>query len=136
MSQSDYIKYKRITQQFSDADSLEKMPRVANESDYIGYKGFSIENTVWSQLDTFHRYIPDNYVNVFGMLKDMSNNDCLFQNYINCNGVVRPNVFMENPTVITNVSKQITTAPAIKLVKWSNSLSVTTPPNCMCDDVA
>jgi len=135
MSQSDYIKYKRITQQLTDADSLDKMPRVSNESDYIGYKGFTIENTVWSQLDTFHKYVPDNVVNVFGMLKDMSNNDCLFQHYINCNGVSRPNVMLQNPTVILNSSTNISIAPSIKIVKWNHPEKVTIPPHCMCDDL-
>lgn len=104
MSQSDYLKYKRISQELTDADSLAKMPRTTTTDRYIAYKGFTVANTVWSKIDTFHKYVPDHIVDVFGLQKDMSNNDCLFVNYRNCGKVIRPNVSMENPLVITDTT--------------------------------
>jgi hypothetical protein len=132
MSQSDYLKYKRITQELTDAESLDKMPRTTTNDQYIAYKGFTVVNSVWSKINTFHKYVPDHMVDVFGMQKDILNNDCLFANYRNCGKVTRPNVNMDNSLVISNTARVPTVKPNIKLVKWNTPDRVTIPPKCDC----
>lgn len=123
MSQSDYIKYKRISQEISDSVSLSSMPQLLNGGNYIQYKGFSVENMIPSVQNTYFKYIPDNYVNVFGMQKDMCNNECLFRNFINCGKVVRPNTDMTPAYIITRNSTKPTSKWPMKLTHWTTPIA-------------
>ena len=129
MSQSDYIKYKRISLEIHDSVSVESMPSVLNGGNYIQYKGFSVENTTPSIQNTQFKYIPDRYVNVFGIQKDMCNNECLFQNFMNCSKVVRPNTNMMPPYIITRNSAKPSSKLPMKLMHWQTPITKWTENN-------
>jgi hypothetical protein len=73
MSQSDYIRYKKIYRELKEYDSTpEKLPVVFESGKYIAYKEFSLENTILSNKTAYDKYIPQNTPVVFGMVKKCS----------------------------------------------------------------
>lgn len=73
MSQSDYIRYKKIYRELKEYDSTpEKLPVVFESGKYIAYKEFSLENTILSNKTAYDKYIPQNIPVVFGMVKRCS----------------------------------------------------------------
>lgn len=64
MSQGDYIRYKKISQELKVQS---KLPPVIESGKYTNYKEFSVENTVVNDLTEYDRVIPDNVRIVFGM---------------------------------------------------------------------
>jgi hypothetical protein len=67
MSQSDYIKYKKITNKLSE--SARKQPPVFDSSDYSSYKQYVIENIVPNSKLTYRKLIDNNSQLVFDMEK-------------------------------------------------------------------
>ena len=65
MSQSDYIKRKRLEHElksiyFNSKESI-------NEGSYIEYKDFYLINHTFSNKIQYNKLIPSNSINVFGM---------------------------------------------------------------------
>ena len=70
MSQSDYIRYKRIGNELREQKKLEP---VIDSGKYAAYKAFTVENTVTNSIPTYNKLQSADSVNVFGM---QVKNDC------------------------------------------------------------
>ena len=69
MSQSDYIKHKKIATELK----LNKQPAVFDAQSYISYKQFSLENTIKSETVSYSQLIPENKQLIFDIQYDVSN---------------------------------------------------------------
>jgi hypothetical protein len=70
MSQSDYIRYKRLHRELTEYEATpQKLPVVFDCGKYISYKEFSLENTILSVGSSYDKYIEPNVPVVFGMVK-------------------------------------------------------------------
>jgi hypothetical protein len=65
MSQSDYIKYKRIAVELKNQSK--NLAPVINGGQYVDYKAFTLENTILNTKPDYIKLTPPNSVNVFGM---------------------------------------------------------------------
>jgi hypothetical protein len=84
MSQSDYLKFKRIQTQLKDSS----FNPVLSNQDYIDFKQYSIETTVQNTGKLYNELSPSNTNIVFGMNKKLTN--C--PTFIVCNDTnTRPN---------------------------------------------
>ena len=87
MSQSDYIKFKKISIELTNSSDF---PPIFNMSDYINYEEYALENTIRNTKITYNVLTPSNKLPVYGMLKSTTNT-CA-QNYKLCkNTNQRPN---------------------------------------------
>lgn len=66
MSQSDYIKYKRVSQELKQQAEL---PPILSGQNYVDYKQFSLENSIINHVPRYDKYIPQSIPVVFGMEK-------------------------------------------------------------------
>ena len=79
MSQSDYLRYKKIYTQINDLNSKKKAniktPKVINSQDYILYKQFTLENTVKIDSDgnklKYYNLLMDDVKIIFDMEKNV-----------------------------------------------------------------
>ena len=100
MSQSDYIKYKRLANELSN--QKKNLEPVIESGKYVGYKSFTLENTIISSKPSFTKLQPQSSVNVFGM--QINNpSTCTFQLCSNTNSRVNRKPLLE----IQSVSKPI-----------------------------
>jgi hypothetical protein len=65
MSQSDYIKYKRIANELNN--QAKNLSPVIDSGKYVDYKAFTLENTIISNKQSFSKLPPPSSINVFGM---------------------------------------------------------------------
>ena len=66
MSQSDYIRYKRIAVELRD--QAKNLAPVIESGQYIHYKSFTLENTILNDnTSSYTKLLPPSSVNVFGM---------------------------------------------------------------------
>ena len=65
MSQSDYIRYKRIANELRN--QAENLSPVIDSGKYIDYKAFTLENTILNTKLSYTKLQPSSSVNVFGM---------------------------------------------------------------------
>jgi hypothetical protein len=71
MSQSDYIKYKKITTKLAvDTKAKSKLPPVLNSQDYSDYKEYVLENTVANSKTIYRRITPSTSQVVLNMEKN------------------------------------------------------------------
>ena len=68
MSQSDYIRYKRIAVELQNQSK--NLAPVIGSGQYINYKAFTLENTILSTTQTYEKIIPPSSVNVFGIQRN------------------------------------------------------------------
>lgn len=79
MSQSDYIKYKRVQRELKEFNQTPaKIPNVLNSGQYISYKEYSLENTIINTKDIYNNLIDGNVPVVFGMVKKCASNSPTF----------------------------------------------------------
>jgi len=64
MSQSDYIRHKRISNELLEQT---KLSPVLNARQYTDYKEYSLENTIYSSNISYSKIIPVNTPVVFGI---------------------------------------------------------------------
>lgn len=64
MSQSDFIKYKRLA---TELKLLSKLPSVIESGQYLNFKQFQLKNTISSNKLNYEKLRPINSKNVFGM---------------------------------------------------------------------
>jgi hypothetical protein len=69
MSQSDYIKYKRVGTQLRIDSSYNKLPPVLEPQQYIDYKQYALENSITSTNLVYNHLTPSGDINIFGMNK-------------------------------------------------------------------
>jgi hypothetical protein len=65
MSQSDYIKYKIMANELKN--QAKNLSPVIDSGKYIGYKSFTLENTILNTKLSYTKLQPASSVNVFGM---------------------------------------------------------------------
>ena len=65
MSQSDYIKYKRVAVELKN--QAKNLAPVIGAGQYVDYKAFTLENTIINTKQDYKKLTPSNSVNVFGM---------------------------------------------------------------------
>ena len=75
MSQSDYIKYKRLSVELK---KLSELPSVIEARQYTDFKEFSLENTITNNKTQYNKLFPENSINVFGMEKSNASNCAQF----------------------------------------------------------
>ena len=86
MSQSDYIRHKRISNELVEQGKL--MP-VLNAQQYTNYKEYSLENTIYSSTLSYNKIIPANTPVVFDI---QYNNANTCPPFVLCSGTEnRPN---------------------------------------------
>ena len=125
MSQSDYIRYKRVNNEMAEmAKFPRKMPSILESGKYISYKEYSLENTIVNHIEEYDKLNDPNYPIVFGMVKKCIVSE---QNMIMCRGtdkrphrILVTNTPMFNTPKISDISKQ-------KRMKWNTILD-----NKMC----
>lgn len=79
MSQSDYIKYKRVQRELTELNQTpNKIPNVLQAGQYISYKEHSLENTIVKHNDMYDKLIDENVPIVFGMVKKCAANSPTF----------------------------------------------------------
>jgi hypothetical protein len=79
MSQSDYIKYKRVQRQLNEFNRTpHKIPNVLHSSQYISYKEYALENTIVSENGQYDKLIDQDVPIVFGMVKKCASNSPTF----------------------------------------------------------
>jgi hypothetical protein len=94
MSQSDYIRYKKTTNQLKEVRKLD--PILASQ-DYITFKQYTLESTVINTSPTFNKLALPGQKIIFGMERKISN--CPISNFAICNRTnLRPNR-RENPII-------------------------------------
>ncbi len=76
MSQSDYIKHKRISYELTEQ---RKLAPVFNAGKYTEYKEYSLENTIYSSTINYDKIIPVNTPVIFGIQ---------YNNVQNCPGLI------------------------------------------------
>ena len=64
MSQSDYIRHKRISYELSNQ---RKLPSILNSGQYVSYKEYSLENTIQNTNIEYNQLVPPNTQLVFGI---------------------------------------------------------------------
>ncbi len=91
MSQSDYIRYKRIANELKEQQKLEQ---VIDSGKYAGYKAFTVGNTITNEKQTFAKLQPVNSVNIFGIEINKQNSEykCLKLFELR----PEPNIYREN----------------------------------------
>jgi hypothetical protein len=65
MSQSDYIRYKRVAVELKD--QRKNLEPIINSGQYTNYKAFTLENTILSSKPDYTKLQPQTSVNIFGM---------------------------------------------------------------------
>jgi hypothetical protein len=112
MSQSDYIRYKKTTNQLKE---VRKFDPILASQDYITFKQYTLESTVINTLPTLNQFTLPGQRIVFGMERNISN--CPITDFAICNRTnIRPNR-RENAidTVLLDV-KPSTNQTTIKMI--------------------
>jgi hypothetical protein len=72
MSQSDYLKYLRVSTQLS-LDLSKNITPILNPSTYLDYKEYVLENTIINDSITYNLIKPDGEVIIFDIQRDPNN---------------------------------------------------------------
>lgn len=70
MSQSDYIRHKKVSNELKYQSDL---PPVLQTNDYIEFKEYALENTIQNTKINYNQLIPSNTYIVYGMEKKPTN---------------------------------------------------------------
>jgi len=66
MSQSDYLKYKRVSTELQiQKKNKDEIPSVLTSQNYVSYKGYSLENTIRNDKTIYHLLTPVNTQIIF-----------------------------------------------------------------------
>jgi len=80
MSQSDYIRYKKISNQLLEVNKLDP---ILDSQDYTNFKQYNLESNIINTNPTLNNLLLPGYTNVFNMNKKI--NHCPIDNFIMCN---------------------------------------------------
>lgn len=69
MSQSDYIKYKKISTELKN----NKLPTILDPHNYSSYKEYALENTIQNTKFTYNQLQPANKTVIFDIEKKVTN---------------------------------------------------------------
>lgn len=70
MSQSDYLKYKKIS---TELKSLSKMDSILDTNQYTDYKNYSLENKIQNTKISYDKLIPTGKIMILNMEKKVTN---------------------------------------------------------------
>ena len=135
MSQSDYIKYKRIQRELTELNtSPTKIPNVLGSGQYILYKQYSLENTIVKHNDAYDRLVPDNIPVVFGMVKQCADKSPTFTLCSNTNTRLNRNPVLplDNDELPSFTYPKVETIPKNKRMKWN---SIRNSDYCFCGNI-
>lgn len=82
MSQSDYIKYKKVA---VELQMQSKLRPVIESGQYTRFKDFELENTILSNKLRYEKLQPSNTITVFGINQLHASNCARFQLCLNTN---------------------------------------------------
>ena len=117
MSQSDYIKYKRVQRELTELqDDPTKFPVVFESGKYISYKEYSLENTILSSTKMYDKIISSDIPVVFGMIKNCAADSPTF---ILCSGT---NERGNRPTITENEGYPSFRSPKLGTITKRNRL--------------
>jgi hypothetical protein len=80
MSQSDYIRYKKTTNQLKE---IKKLDPILASQDYTTFKQYTLESTIQNTSPTLNRLALPGYRYIFEMERKISN--CPITNFKMCN---------------------------------------------------
>ena len=137
MSQSDYIRHKRLSKILNNVSELKP---ILNSQDYTDFKEYSLENTIKSAKNVYYKYIPPEAQYVYGMeirnsagCSDMSFciNTHLRENRATIDGST---VIYKNPVGGMNYQPKPMRPIALKTVKINHpeKVSIQNNVNCKC----
>jgi len=72
MSQSDYIKYKKVSTKLRIDNNTAKQPRVFDQGNYLDFKEYTLENTIVNTKPVFDRVTLNGQQVVFDMYKTVT----------------------------------------------------------------
>jgi hypothetical protein len=103
MSQSDYIQYKKISNQLLEVSKLDP---ILDSQDYINFKQYYLESNVSNTKITNNKLSLPGYTNVFNMSKKITH--CPIHNFTMCNHTNnRDNRQNLNKILITNYRTEL-----------------------------
>ena len=135
MSQSDYIKYKRVASQLVNQ---KKLPPILDSSDYTSYFGYNLESTIVNKKPDLSQLIPSASQLVFSMKLNVNSCptfiECINTNTrpnrsLTLNGNCNPNV-LNTPPYVTPISP----LTEKQLAKYVN-LSIKASDLCLCSGI-
>jgi hypothetical protein len=71
MSQSDYIRYKKLSAELKE---VSKLSPVLDSQKYTAYKEYSLENTITSVKNVYYRFIPEGTQFVYDIIRNNAGN--------------------------------------------------------------
>ncbi len=71
MSQSDYIRHKKLSVELKE---ISKLAKVLESQKYTAYKEYSLENTIPSVKQVYYRFIPEGTQFVYEMIRNNASN--------------------------------------------------------------
>jgi tRNA U38,U39,U40 pseudouridine synthase TruA len=71
MSQSDYIRHKKLSAELKE---ISKLSPVLDSQKYTAYKEYSLENTIPSVKNVYYRFIPEGTQFVYEMIRNNAGN--------------------------------------------------------------
>lgn len=80
MSQSDYIRYKKISNQLLEVNKLDP---ILDSQDYTNFKQYYLESNIHNTKTTFNHLLLAEYTNIFNMNKKIDN--CPIDKFTMCN---------------------------------------------------
>jgi hypothetical protein len=73
MSQSDYIKFKKVAQVLKgEAVTNRELPSILDQDDYTAFESYNLETTVANTKNTYSRLLQNGYQRMFDMDKKVS----------------------------------------------------------------
>jgi len=73
MSQSDYIKYKKVSTKLRVDNNTAKQPPVFEQGNYLDFKEYTLENTIVNTKPVFDRVTPTGQQVVFDIYRTVTN---------------------------------------------------------------
>ena len=131
MSQSDYIRHKKLARVMKDTTELS--PVLASQ-EYTAYKEYSLETTIQNHKELYYRFLPEGTQFVFGMIVKNAPN-CITYPFCR-NTEARNNRVLNSENGIYYQPKPMRPVP-LKTIKHTHpeKVSIRSNPNCQCGPV-
>lgn len=135
MSQSDYIRHKKLSTELKE---ISKLSQILNSQQYTSYKEYTLENEIPDTKNVYYRFIPPGTQFVYDMIRNNANNCSNMQFCRNTD--VRPNrIFVDGEGfVYLNPENSPYSQPkpmrplALKTIKYTNPEKVSIQNNMKC----
>lgn len=128
MSQSDYIRHKRLSTELKEVD---KLNNILHSQQYSDYKEYSMVNKITSKKDVYYKYIPNGTQFVYDMeIRNASN--CIDMAFCKDTDIRENRV--ANVIGGTRYQPKPSRPIALKMIKMTSpeKVSITNNKNCKC----